>query len=118
MKDSTHDVSFVIGMKYKNFLFTFWLVKHFHGVCLKRMQAFVKTRKKSDTLQVVIESFNDKFNRDDDVYCSVFFWAYNVLLKSLQLTVSKLDLQNKSETFPDMLHFVAHGHPVAQQGGV
>ncbi len=62
------------------------------------MNGFVKTRKKSDTLQVVIESFNTKFNQDDDVYCNVFFWAYNVLLKSLQLTVAKLELQNKSET--------------------
>ena len=98
MKDSTHDVSFVIGMKYKYFLFTFWLVKHFHSVCLKRMHGFVKTRKKNDTLQVVIESFSAKCNQDDDVYCNVFFWAYSVLLKSLQLTVSKLELQNKSET--------------------
>jgi hypothetical protein len=55
---------------------------------------FVKTRKKNDTLQAVIESFNAKFNQDDDVYGKVFFWAYNVLLKSLQLTVSKLELQD------------------------
>ena len=95
MKDSGTDVCFVIGMKFKHFLFTFWLVKHFQSICLRRIIAFVKTRKKNDTLQVVIESFNDKFNQDDDVYGQVFFWAYNVLLRSLQLTVSRLELQNK-----------------------
>ena len=97
MKDSGTDVCFVIGMKFKHFLFTFWLVKHFQSICLRRIIAFVKTRKKNDTLQVVIESFNDKFNQDDDVYGQVFFWAYNVLLRSLQLTVSRLELQNKLE---------------------
>ena len=90
MKDSTHDIRFVIGMKYKYFLFTFWLVKNFHSICLKRISVFMKTKKKNDTLQAVIESFYAKCNREDDVYFEVFFWAYTVLLKSLQLTVSKL----------------------------
>ena len=49
----------------------------------------MKTKKKNDTLQAVIESFNAKCNREDDVYCEVFFWAYSVLLKSLQLTVTQ-----------------------------
>lgn len=98
MKDSRHNISFVISIKYKYFLFTFWLIKNFQNICMKRICTFVKTRKKNDTLQVVIECFNEKFNQDDDVYCRVFFWAYNVLLKSLQLTVSKLDLQNKKKT--------------------
>ena len=98
MKDSGTDVCFVIGMKFKHFLFTFWLVKHFQSVCLRRIIAFVKTRKKNDTLQVVIESFNAKFNQDDDVYGEVFFWAYSVLLQSLQLTVTRLELQNKFES--------------------
>ena len=98
MKDSRHNISFVISIKYKYFLFTFWLVKNFQSICMKRICTFVKTRKKNDTLQVVIECFNDKFNRDDDVYCRVFFWAYNVLLKSLQLTVAKLDLQDEKQT--------------------
>jgi len=98
MKDSSTEVCFVIGMKFKHFLFTFWLVKHFQSICLRRIIAFVKTRRKNDTLQVVIESFNAKYNQDDDVYGQVFFWAYNVLLKSLQLTVSRLQLQNKLQT--------------------
>lgn len=97
MKDSGTDVSFVIGMKFKYFLFTFWLVKHLQSICLRRIVTFVKTRKKNDTLHVVIESFNAKFNQDDDVYGQVFLWAYNVLLKSLQLTVSRLALQNQLE---------------------
>ena len=98
MKDATNDIRFVIGMKYKHFLFTFWLVKNFHSICLKRISMFMKTKKKNDTLQAVIESFNAKCNREDDVYCEVFFWAYSVLLKSLQLTVSKLDLQALDKT--------------------
>jgi hypothetical protein len=97
MKDSRHNISFVISIKYKYFLFTFWLVKNFQSICMKRICSFVKTRKKNDTLQVVIECFNDKFNQDDDVYCRVFYWAYNVLLKSLQLTVAKLELQNEKK---------------------
>lgn len=98
MKDSTNDIRFLIGMKYKYFLFTFWLVKNFHSICLRRINMFMKTKKKNDTLQTVIESFNSKCNREDDVYCEVFFWAYTVLLKSLQLTVSKLELQAFGET--------------------
>ena len=98
MKDATNDIRFVIGMKYKHFLFTFWLVKNFHSICLKRISVFMKTKKKNDTLQAVIESFNAKCNREDDVYCEVFFWAYSVLLKSLQLTVSKLELQALDKT--------------------
>jgi hypothetical protein len=94
MKDGGTDVSFVIGIKFKYFLYTFWLIKQFQSICLRRIIAFVKTRKKNDTLQVVIENFNARFNQDDDVYGRVFFWAYNVLLKSLQLTVSKLELQD------------------------
>jgi hypothetical protein len=94
MKDKAHGVCFMIGMKYESFLFTFWLVKNFQGICLKRINAFMKTRKKNDTLQVVIEQFNEKHNQDDDVYSKVFSWAYHVLLRSLQLTVSKLELQN------------------------
>jgi hypothetical protein len=97
MKDGSSDVSFVIGMKFKYFLFTFWLIKHFQSICLRRIVTFVKTRKKNDTLQVVIENFNARFNQDDDVYGRVFFWAYNVLLKSLQLTVSKLELQHQRD---------------------
>jgi hypothetical protein len=97
MKDSSTDVCFVIGMKFKYFLFTFWLVRHFQSICLRRIVTFVKTRKKNDTLQAVIESFNAKFNQDDDVYGKVFFWAYTVLLKSLQLTVSKLELQHQRQ---------------------
>ena len=97
MKDSSTDVCFVIGMKFKYFLFTFWLVRHFQSICLRRIVTFVKTRKKNDTLQAVIESFNAKFNQDDDVYGNVFFWAYTVLLKSLQLTVSKLELQHQRQ---------------------
>jgi hypothetical protein len=98
MKDSTNDIRFLIGMKYKYFLFTFWLVKNFHSICLRRINVFMKTKKKNDTLQAVIESFNGKCNREDDVYCEVFFWAYTVLLKSLQLTVSKLELQAEGKT--------------------
>jgi hypothetical protein len=97
MKDSSTDVCFVIGMKFKYFLFTFWLVRHFQSICLRRIVTFVKTRKKNDTLQAVIESFNAKFNHDDDVYGKVFLWAYSVLLKSLQLTVSKLELQRQRQ---------------------
>ena len=97
MKDSSTDICFVIGMKFKYFLFTFWLIKHFQSICLRRIVTFVKTRKKNDTLQVVIENFNARFNQDDDVYGRVFFWAYNVLLKSLQLTVSKLELQHQRD---------------------
>lgn len=97
MKDKAHGVCFMIGMKYESFLFTFWLVKNFQGICLKRINAFMKTRKKNDTLQVVIEQFNEKHNQDDDVYSKVFSWAYHVLLRSLQLTVSKLELQNAQQ---------------------
>jgi hypothetical protein len=49
-----------------------------------------KNRKKNDTLQTLIESFNAKCNQKDDVYAGVFLWAYNVLLQSLQMTVRKL----------------------------
>jgi len=94
MKDKAHGVCFMIGLKYEVFLFTFWLVRNFQGICLKRINAFMKTRKKNDTLQVVIEQFNEKYNQDDDVYGKVFSWAYHVLLRSLQLTVSKLELQH------------------------
>ena len=93
MQDKQTNVSFVISMKFKYFLFTFWLVKHFHSICLKRIVGFVKTTKRSESLQAVIEAFNAKFNQADDVYCGIFFWAYTVLLKTLQLSVSKLRLQ-------------------------
>ena len=93
MQDKQTNVSFVISHKFKYFLFTFWLVKHFHSICLKRIVGFVKTTKRSESLQSVIEAFNAKFNQADDVYCGIFFWAYSVLLKTLQLSVSKLRLQ-------------------------
>jgi hypothetical protein len=44
-------------------------------------------------LQAVIEAFNGKFNQADDVYCGIFFWAYTVLVKTLQLSVRKLRLK-------------------------
>jgi hypothetical protein len=93
MQDKQTSVSFVISLKFKYFLFTFWLVKHFHSICLKRIVAFVKTTKRNESLQAVIESFNVKFNQADDVYCSIFFWAYTVLVKTLQLSVRKLRLK-------------------------
>jgi len=93
MRDKQTNVSFVISLKFKYFLFTFWLVKHFHSICLKRIVAFVKTTKRSDSLQSVIEAFNAKYNHDDDVYTNIFFWAYSVLVQTLQLSVKKLRLQ-------------------------
>ena len=93
MQDKQTNVSFVISLKFKYFLFTFWLVKHFHSICLKRIVGFVKTTKRSESLQSVIEAFNVKYNQTDDVYCDIFFWAYNVLLKTLQLSVTKLCLK-------------------------
>jgi hypothetical protein len=93
MQDKQTNVSFVISLKFKYFLFTFWLVKHFHSICLKRIVAFVKTTKRSDSLQSVIEAFNAKYNQDDDVYTNIFFWAYSVLVQTLQLSVKKLRLQ-------------------------
>ena len=93
MQDKTTNVSFVISLKFKYFLFAFWLVKHFHSICLKRIVAFVKTRKRSESLQSVIEAFNAKFNHADDVYNGIFFWAYDLLLKTLQLSVAKLRVQ-------------------------
>ena len=93
MRDKQTNVSFVILLKFKYFLFTFWIVKHFHSICLKRIVAFVKTTKRSDSLQSVIEAFNAKYNQDDDVYTNIFFWAYSVLVQTLQLSVKKLRLQ-------------------------
>jgi hypothetical protein len=93
MQDKQTNVSFVISLKFKYFLFTFWLVKHFHSICLKRIVGFVKTTKSSENLQAVIEAFNAKFNQADDVYSGIFFWAYTVLLKTLQLSVTKLRLK-------------------------
>jgi hypothetical protein len=55
--------------------------------------AFVKTTKRSESLQCVIEAFNAKFNQADDVYSDIFFWAYTVLVKTLQLSVAKLRLK-------------------------
>ena len=93
MHDKQTNVSFVISLKFKYFLFTFWLVKHFHSICLKRIVGFVKTTKRSESLQAVIEAFNAKFNQADDVYSGIFFWAYNVLVQTLQLSVTKLRLK-------------------------
>jgi hypothetical protein len=93
MQDKDTNVSFVISLKFKYFLFTFWLVKHFHSICMKRIVAFVKTKKRSESLQSVIEAFNAKFNSDDDVYSGIFLWAYTVLVKTLQLSVAKLRLK-------------------------
>ena len=93
MQDKQTNVSFVISLKFKYFLFTFWLVKHFHSICLKRIVAFVKTMKRSESLQSVIEAFNLKYNQADDVYSNIFFWAYTVLVKTLQLSVTKLRLK-------------------------
>jgi len=93
MHDKETNVSFVISLKFKYFLFTFWLVKHFHSICLKRIVAFVKTTKRIDSLQSVIETFNAKYNHADDVYSGIFFWAYSVLVKTLQLSVAKLHLK-------------------------
>ena len=93
MLDKQTNVSFVISLKFKYFLFTFWLVKHFHSICLKRIVGFVKTTKRSESLQAVIEAFNANFNQADDVYSGIFFWAYTVLLKTLQLSVTKLRLK-------------------------
>lgn len=90
MQDKDTNVSFVISLKFKYFLFTFWLVKHFHSICMKRIVAFVKTKKRSESLQSVIEAFNAKFNRDDDVYNGIYLWAYTVLVQTLQLSVAKL----------------------------
>ena len=63
-----------------------------NSVCTRSREAAASTS--LTTLHVVIESFNAKVNQHD-VCCQVFFWAYNVLLRSLQLTVSRLELQNK-----------------------
>ena len=93
MQDKDTNVSFVISLKFKYFLFTFWLVKHFHSICMKRIVAFVKTKKRSESLQSVIEAFNAKFNRDDDVYNGIYLWAYTVLVQTLQLSVAKLRLK-------------------------
>jgi hypothetical protein len=93
MRDKQTNVSFVISLKFKYFLFTFWLVKHFHSICLKRIVAFVKTTKRSESLQAVIEAFNVKYNGADDVYSGIFFWAYTVLVETLQLSVRKLRLK-------------------------
>jgi len=93
MRDKQTNVSFVISLKFKYFLFTFWLVKHFHSICLKRIVAFVKTTKRSESLQAVIEAFNVKYNGADDVYSGIFFWAYSVLVETLQLSVRKLRLK-------------------------
>ncbi len=93
MHDKQTNVSFVISLKFKYFLFTFWLVKHFHSICLKRIVGFVKTTKRNESLQAVIEAFNVKFNQADDVYSGIFFWAYNLLVKTLQLSVTKLRLK-------------------------
>jgi hypothetical protein len=90
MKDKNTSMCFIIGMKFKHFLYTFWMVKHLQDICLKRIVCYVKTRKKNDTLQALIESFNAKCNQEDDVYALVFLWAYRVLLQSLQKTVHKL----------------------------
>jgi hypothetical protein len=83
----------VISLKFKYFLFTFWLVKHFHSICLRCIVAFVKTTKRNESLQAVIEAFNAKYNHADDVYSGIFFWAYTVLVKTLQLSVTKLRLK-------------------------
>ena len=93
MKDKQTNVSFVISLKFKYFLFTFWLVKHFHSICLKRIVGFVKTTKRNESLQCVIETFNVHYNQDDDVYSGIFLWAYTVLVKTLQLSVAKLRLK-------------------------
>jgi len=93
MQDKETNVSFVISLKFKYFLFTFWLVKHFHIICMKRIVAFVKTKKRNESLQSVIEAFNAKFNRDDDLYSGIFLWAYTVLVKTLQMSVKKLRLK-------------------------
>jgi hypothetical protein len=90
MKDKSTSMCFIIGMKFKHFLYTFWMVKHLQDICLKRILCYVKNRKKNDTLQTLIESFNAKCNQKDDVYAVVFMWAYAVLLQSLQMTVRKL----------------------------
>ncbi len=36
MRDKQTNVSFVISLKFKYFLFTFWLVKHFHSICVRQ----------------------------------------------------------------------------------
>jgi hypothetical protein len=93
MRDKETNVSFVISLKFKYFLFTFWLVQHFHSICLKRIVGFVKTTKRSESLQSVIEAFDVKYNQADDVYSGIFLWAYTVLVKTLQLSVTKLRLK-------------------------
>ena len=49
--------------------------------------------KRSESLQSVIEVFNAKYNQADDVYSSIFFWAYSVLVETPQLSVRKLRLK-------------------------
>jgi hypothetical protein len=41
----------------------------------------------------VIETFNVKYNGADDVYNGIFFWAYTVLVETLQISVRKLRLK-------------------------
>jgi len=85
--DAENSVHITVQHKYKYFILAFWLISNIQSICQQRIHSFVRINGRDKSIQVLIQSFGEMFNTDDDDYTRVFRWAYGMVCGCLVLTL-------------------------------
>lgn len=85
--DANKNVHITIQHKYKYFLLAFWLITNIQTICQQRINSFVRINGRDKSIQLIIQTFNETYNTDDDEYSRVFTWAYEMVTNCLTRTV-------------------------------
>ena len=85
--DAENSVHITVQHKYKYFILAFWLISNIQSICQQRIHSFVRINGRDKSIQVLIQSFGEMFNTDDDEYTRVFRWAYGMVCGCLVLTL-------------------------------
>jgi hypothetical protein len=91
--DSEKSVHITVQHKYKYFILAFWLITNIQSICQQRIHSFVRINGRDKSIQVLIQSFNESFNTDDDEYTRVFSWAYEMVCSCLVQTIDQHNAQ-------------------------
>ena len=85
--DADNSVHITVQHKYKYFILAFWLISNIQSICQQRIHSFVRINGRDKSIQVLVHSFGEMFNTDDDEYTRVFRWAYGMVCGCLVLTL-------------------------------
>ena len=87
--DADNSVHITVQHKYKYFILAFWLISNIQSICQQRIHSFVRINGRDKSIQLLIQSFSEAFNTDDDEYTRVFRWAYGMVCSCLVLTLQQ-----------------------------